>query len=93
VTLAAVQDNPSVPCDPGLSRALARGVAAAQGSDPRLVSGAGHDAVVLSRLTRVAMLFVRCRGGISHHPSEHVATADLAVALRVLVRFLEDLRP
>lgn len=93
VTLAAVQDNPSVPCDRGLSRALARGVAAAQGSDPRLVSGAGHDAVVLSRLTRVAMLFVRCRGGISHHPSEHVATADLAVALRVLVRFLEDLRP
>jgi allantoate deiminase len=56
------------------------------------VSGAGHDAVVLSRLTPVAMLFVRCREGLSHHPREHVSTADLEVALRVLVQFLGDLR-
>ncbi|MFM8617101.1 MAG: allantoate amidohydrolase [Opitutaceae bacterium] len=90
VKIAAVQDNPAVPCDPALSGALARGVAAVQGSDVRLVSGAGHDAVVLSALTPVAMLFVRCREGLSHHPREHVSTADLAVALRVLVRFLGE---
>jgi allantoate deiminase len=92
VSLATLQDHPAVACDPGLGRALARGVAAAQGSDLRLVSGAGHDAVVLSRLTPVAMLFVRCREGLSHHPREHVSTADLEVALRVLVQFLGDLR-
>jgi allantoate deiminase len=88
----ATQENPAVPCDPGLSAALARSVAAAQGRAPRLVSGAGHDAVVLSALTPVAMLFVRCRGGLSHHPAEHVSTADLGVALRVLVDFLEGFR-
>jgi hydantoinase/carbamoylase family amidase len=51
----------------------------------RLVSGAGHDAVPMARLTRVAMLFVRCRGGLSHHPDEHVEVGDLACALAVLV--------
>jgi acetylornithine deacetylase/succinyl-diaminopimelate desuccinylase-like protein len=52
-----------------------------------LPSGAGHDAAVLAVLTGVAMLFVRCRGGISHHPDESVTAEDLAVALDVLRRF------
>lgn len=89
----ALQENPAVPCDPRLGAALARSVAAVQGRAPRLVSGAGHDAVVLAGLTPVAMLFVRCRGGLSHHPAEHVSTADLGVALRVLADFLEGFRP
>jgi allantoate deiminase len=37
------------------------------------------------------MLFVRCRDGLSHHPDEHVAPADLAIALRVLCDFLKRL--
>jgi allantoate deiminase len=54
-----------------------------------LPSGAGHDAVVLSQLTDVAMLFVRCRGGISHNPAEAVTTEDVAVAIGVLEHFLQ----
>ena len=50
----------------------------------RLPSGAGHDAVALRALTGVAMLFVRCAGGVSHHPDESVDEADVAVALDVL---------
>lgn len=92
LTLTPTQDNAAVPCAPGLSRALARSVAVVQGRDLRLVSGAGHDAVVLSTLTPVAMLFVRCREGLSHHPREHVSTADLGVALRVMTHFLEGFR-
>lgn len=53
-----------------------------------LPSGAGHDAVAMSALTSVAMLFVRCRGGISHHPDESVLEADVAAAIAVLERFL-----
>jgi allantoate deiminase len=49
-----------------------------------LVSGAGHDAVVLSRICPAAMLFVRCAGGISHDPRESVSEQDVAVALDVL---------
>jgi allantoate deiminase len=38
-----------------------------------------------------AMLFLRCRGGISHHPDESVRTEDVAVALEVLVRLVDKL--
>jgi allantoate deiminase len=55
------------------------------------VSGAGHDGVVVSQLTPIAMLFVRCRDGLSHHPDEYASPADLGVALRVMVDFLERL--
>jgi allantoate deiminase len=54
-----------------------------------LGSGAGHDAVTAARLTSdVAMLFVRCKDGISHHPDESVRADDVAAALDVVVRFL-----
>jgi hypothetical protein len=35
-----------------------------------LPSGAGHDGMAMIDIADVAMLFVRCRGGISHHPNE-----------------------
>jgi allantoate deiminase len=53
-----------------------------------LPSGAGHDAQVMARLCPSAMLFVRCRGGISHNPAESVTTEDVAVAIAVMERFL-----
>ncbi len=56
-----------------------------------LVSGAGHDAVVLSRICPAAMLFVRCVGGVSHDPRESVSEADVAVALDVLERAVSAL--
>jgi allantoate deiminase len=41
----------------------------------------------------IAMLFVRCRGGISHHPDEHVDLADVDAGARVLLRLIESFRP
>jgi hydantoinase/carbamoylase family amidase len=81
-------DAPAVACDPGLGDALARIVEEAQGQCPRLVSGAGHDAVALAEVTRAAMLFVRCREGLSHHPDEFATAADIALATDVLAGFL-----
>jgi acetylornithine deacetylase/succinyl-diaminopimelate desuccinylase-like protein len=57
----------------------------------RLPSGAGHDAAVMSRLCDVAMLFVRCAGGISHNPAEAVTVEDVAVAIDVTSRLLDRL--
>ena len=82
------QDNGAVASSPKLSLALERSVKAVQGRSRSLVSGAGHDAVVLAALTPVTMLFVRCRDGLSHHPYEYAAPADLEVALRVLLDFI-----
>jgi allantoate deiminase len=83
-----VQEHAAVPCDPDLTTRLARAVAAAGYPAARLPSGAGHDAVILSTIAPVAMLFVRCAGGISHHPAEAVTTADVATAIEVIDRFL-----
>ena len=54
-----------------------------------LASGAGHDAVAMSALTGACMLFVRCKGGVSHNPAESVTAADVSVAIDVLGRFLD----
>lgn len=85
------QDNGAVACSPALTARLEQSVKAVQGRSLSLVSGAGHDGVVVSQLTPVAMLFVRCRDGLSHHPDEYASPADLDVALRVMVDFLERL--
>ncbi len=60
-------------------------------SPARLVSGAGHDAAILARRVPTAMLFLRCKDGISHHPDEYASPKDLAVALRVTIDFLRRL--
>jgi allantoate deiminase len=54
-----------------------------------VASGAGHDGVYMSEITEIGMLFVRCKGGISHNPAESVSTEDVGVAIEVLGRFLE----
>jgi allantoate deiminase len=54
-----------------------------------LPSGAGHDAMAFRGRLPVAMLFVRCKGGISHHPAEHASAADIDVAARVLLTFID----
>ena len=78
----------ATPCSVPLTTQLARSVRAVQGTSLPLVSGAGHDAVILAKLTPVAMLFVRCRNGLSHHPDEYASPKDLDVALQVVVDFL-----
>ncbi len=90
-TWEQTQDNAAVACSPEFTVSLEQSVRAVQGRSLSLVSGAGHDAVVLSALTPVSMLFVRCRDGLSHHPDEFVSPADIEVALRVVVDFLARL--
>jgi allantoate deiminase len=85
------RDHPAVACDARLTTRLAEAVGAAGLPVERLPSGAGHDAVVMSEVVPVGMLFVRCAGGISHHPAESVATDDVAAAIDVLDRFLDAL--
>jgi allantoate deiminase len=79
------------PCDPALTDRLARAVAAGGQAPRRLVSGAGHDAMVIADLAPTAMLFIRCGGGISHNPLESVAVEDVDAALTAMIRFVEDL--
>jgi allantoate deiminase len=89
LTTRLISDNPSVPCAPGPTAMLKQAVETLGYPSLQLASGAGHDAVVMAGLTEVAMLFVRCRGGISHHPAESVTEEDVGVAIDILGKFLE----
>ncbi len=51
-------------------------------------SGAGHDAMYLSRICPTAMVFVPCLGGVSHNEAESATAADLAAGARVLAAAL-----
>jgi allantoate deiminase len=86
-------DQPAVACDTALSERMARAVGAAGVRPSRLPSGAGHDAAVIAAIAPVAMLFVRCAGGVSHHPDESVTESDVALAVDALARFVEDFAP
>lgn len=85
-TYKELLDQPAVPLDKNF-RALLEQVTNA----PELVSGAGHDAMVLARFTPSAMLFVRSPNGISHHPDERVLADDVAAGLEAVVNFVHEL--
>lgn len=68
-------------CDSELQRVLSEAVQEVQGRLLTLPSGAGHDAIAIAERWPSAMLFVRCKGGISHHPAELVTVDDVALAI------------
>jgi allantoate deiminase len=80
-------DTPAVAMDAALTARLAHAAPDA----PSLPSGAGHDGVALTDLCPIAMLFVRCAGGLSHHPDESVSAQDAQAALDVLYAFVMEL--
>ena len=86
-----IQRDKTIFCAPQLSTLLMQAIKEENFPVYSLPSGAGHDAVTMSNLTAVAMLFVRCKGGISHHPDESVEVEDVAVTLRIVDRFLDHL--
>ena len=66
-------------CAPQFQDALSDAITALGHKPLRLPSGAGHDAQVMAKLCPAAMLFVRCRGGISHNPAEFASEEMLDV--------------
>ena len=85
----SIGENAAVHCAPRLVTLLSQAAKDCGQRPIELTSGAGHDAVVMSSMTDVGMLFVRCKGGVSHNPAESVTAADTGIALDVLGRFLD----
>jgi allantoate deiminase len=91
--LDVTHENRTALCAPWLKDQIAQAVAGEGFRVFELPSGAGHDGMAMIDITDIAMVFVRCRGGISHHPDEHVDAADVDVGARVLLRLVENFRP
>ncbi|CFU85562.1 allantoate amidohydrolase [Yersinia pseudotuberculosis] len=69
-------------CDSALQQCISQSISQVQGRCLALPSGAGHDAIAMAECWPVGMLFVRCKGGVSHHPDESVTSSDVAVAIQ-----------
>jgi allantoate deiminase len=90
--LDVTHENRTAPCAPWLKEQIAQAIAAEGCRAFELPSGAGHDGMAMIDIADVGMIFVRCRGGISHHPDEHVELADADAGARVLLRVIENFR-
>ena len=86
-------DSDSCGCAPWLMAQLGAAIQAESLPLRRLPSGAGHDGMAMIALTDIAMLFMRCEGGISHNPLEAVSQDDVGTGLRVMQRFIERFEP
>jgi allantoate deiminase len=84
-------EQPAVNMDPELVVVVEKAIAHAGCAPHRMMSGAGHDAMVLAPLVPTAMMFVRSPGGISHSPEESVLAEDVAKALEAGIGVLQSL--
>ncbi|TBU73459.1 allantoate amidohydrolase [Pseudomonas daroniae] len=82
---------PATRCDDAMQASLAHVLTRVQGRSLSLPSGAGHDAIAMAERWPVGMLFVRCEGGVSHHPAEAVEVDDVALAIQACVDWVEVL--
>ena len=81
-------DAPSNGFDPDLQQAIRRSAARHGVAALELLSAAGHDARHIAELAPSAMIFIPCRGGISHHPDEWAQPAHIAAGAAVLLDIL-----
>ena len=92
VTVAVTHEANAFVCDSRIVAGFKRTVEGL-GFPPRLLpSGAGHDAMAMGQLCPAGMLFVRCKGGISHNPLESITREDCAFGLAALTRFVREFR-
>jgi allantoate deiminase len=89
IAVTITHEIPTTPCDAKLQDQLAAAIEAVDGKPIRLPSGAAHDGMSMAKLCPIAMMFVRCKGGVSHNPAEYASPADMGLAVAALVRFIE----
>jgi len=85
-----LQTKPVI-CDVRMNKLLTQSIKETGYELVELISGAGHDAVPVSAVSPVAMLFVRCFKGISHNPLENVELKNLVAAIKVSDNFIQQL--
>ena len=88
VAFESSYETKTTACTPAMQDLLAEVIAGLGYTPIRMPSGAGHDAQVMAQLCPAAMLFVRCRGGISHNPAEFASESDMGLAVIALADFV-----
>ena len=86
-----VNADPPAACDPAILAAMEAAAAEAGRTFKKMVSRAYHDSLFVARIAPVAMLFIPCRGGVSHRPDEYASPEWIASGVDVLARTLARL--
>jgi len=89
VAFESFYETQTTACDPAMQDLLADVISKQGYAAHRIQSGAGHDAQVMAAFCPSAMMFVRCRGGISHNPEEFASECDMGLAVVALTDFIE----
>ena len=86
-----LMNQSAVPMDASLTSQVEEAIDKTGCKPHRMVSGAGHDAMIMAEKVPAAMIFLRSPGGISHDPAESVAIDDVAKAIEAGVHLLYQL--
>jgi N-carbamoyl-L-amino-acid hydrolase len=91
VTEALVNADEPATCSPHIVAVIDE-ASRSYGITPKhMVSRAYHDSLFIARVSPIAMIFIPCRGGVSHRPDEYASPADIAAGTRVLASTLDKL--
>ena len=91
VRIEVVNADPPAQCDPGIVETLAAACQERGVSFQRMISRAYHDSLFMARIAPTAMLFIPCRGGVSHRPDEYASPEAIATGALVLAEALARL--
>jgi N-carbamoyl-L-amino-acid hydrolase len=91
ISTELVNADPPATCDAAILAALEESAVAAGKSYKKMVSRAYHDSLFMARIAPVAMLFIPCRGGVSHRPDEYSSPEWIGTGVHVLSRTLATL--
>jgi N-carbamoyl-L-amino-acid hydrolase len=91
VDVETINADAPATCDPEVVETLVRAAAKNGLAHQRMVSRAYHDSLFMARLAPTAMLFIPCRGGVSHRPDEYALPDAIAAGALVLAETLAEL--
>ena len=91
ITTALVNADPPAACDQEILSVLEQSAKASSKTYKKMVSRAYHDSLFMARVAPVAMLFIPCRGGVSHRPDEYASPEWIGSGVHVLSRTLAQL--
>jgi ureidoglycolate amidohydrolase len=83
-----INSDPPAACDPAILEAIRTAAKDTGATTLETVSRAYHDSLFMARLCPVAMIFIPCKGGVSHRPDEYASPEDIARGVEVLARTL-----
>jgi ureidoglycolate amidohydrolase len=86
-----VNADPPAQCDSGIVKTLQAASGAQGASSQLMISRAYHDTLFMARIAPAAMLFIPCRGGVSHRPDEYSTPRSIAQGTAVLAETLARL--